>query len=77
MAESEYWRLELVLSDGTLISLLGDEEDFVPVMDAFVNGENFGRKKICGITDSADRALMIVAIDPEALSAMTLVKLYG
>ncbi len=77
MAESEYWRLELVLSDGTLISLLGDEEDFVPVMDAFVNGENFGRKKICGITDTADRAPMFVAIDPEALSAITLVKLYG
>ncbi len=77
MAVPEYWRLTLVLSDGSLITLLGSEEDFIPVVDAFVNGENFGKKKICGITDTADRAPMVVAIDPEALSAVTLVKLYG
>jgi len=77
MSESEYWRLTLILRDGTMIALLGSEEDFLPVLDAFVNGENFGRKKICGITDTADRATMIVVIDPESLSAMTLVKFYG
>lgn len=77
MAESEYWKLALVLGDGTSIVLLGSEEDFIPVMDAFINGEHFGKRKICGITDTADRAPLIVAIDLEALSAMSLVKLYG
>ena len=77
MNTSEYWRLTIVLSDGSSISLVGDEKEFREVQKSFCNGETFGKIMIAGISDTADRASMIVALDFEDVKALSLVKLYG
>lgn len=73
----EYWRLTVVLQDSSRIDLVGEEEDFRDVLDKFCSGETFGKLKLAGITDTADRAPLIVAVDFEHVIALTLVKMYG
>ena len=77
MAESEFWRLGITLTDGSTITLVGDELEFREIQKRYCNNETFGKVKISGITDTADRAPLTVAIDFESVTGLTLVKLYG
>ena len=77
MTTPEFWRLVITLSDGSTVSIVGDELEFRDIQDRYCNGETFGKVKITGITDTADRAPMTVAVDFETVSTLTLLKLYG
>ncbi len=74
---SEYWRLCVILSEGSNVSLVGGEQEFREVQKQFCEGDTFGKISIAGITDTADRAPIIVAFNFENVIALSLVKLYG
>ncbi len=77
MAASEFWRLTIDKQGGPSVSIVGDELEFRELQAGYCNGETFGKVTISGITDTADRAPLTVAIDFENVTSLTLVKLYG
>ncbi len=77
MAAPEFWRLTIYTQGGETLAMMGDELEFRELQSRYCNGETFGKVKISGITDTADRAPVTMAIDFENVTSLTLVKLYG
>ncbi len=77
MAATEFWRLTIDTQSGPSLAIVGDELEFRELQERYCNGETFGKVMISGITDTADRAPVTLAIDFDNVTSLALVKLYG